>query len=380
VHLCRIENRWEELAEQYRLAPYASSDLNSMVMYVRSLGETGNHAALIELFDRVHRSSVQGWYPMGHLSLFAFCGQVEGLERLLSGALVDLPADVADFWRATARETAGRSEAAATLWQSLSHSPDAVVAQALSYRKHHPLLPCPPDLQRHVVVQEAMREMEHESRYGGLMEARGQRRVILLLMAVNVAMFMLEGWKGSSTDDATLQYLGALIPKNVLQGEWWRLITAMFLHAGWLHVTSNLIGLLVLGPFVESTLGGARCLLLYLLSGVGANAVFVVLSRHDPNEMLVGASGAIMGLAGASAAIVLRGWKKEGSAAARRGVGNIAAMLAMQVAFDFNVPGVSDLCHMLGFALGLISGFLLIPRRPMEGGPAARGCERVGHP
>jgi rhomboid protease GluP len=97
---------------------------------------------------------------------------------------------------------------------------------------------------------------------------------------------------GISTD--VLVRLGAKAP-YILAGQWWRLVTAMFLHAGLLHIGMNMWCLVDLGPQVESLFGTTKFTVLYLATGV---AGFVLSTWWSPFGVSVGASGAIMGLIG----------------------------------------------------------------------------------
>jgi rhomboid protease GluP len=200
-------------------------------------------------------------------------------------------------------------------------------------------------------------DAEHHVRYA---PARTPRNAVILLVVANVLMFSLELAGGGSMDEGSLMRLGALMPDLVVAGQAWRLLAAAFLHYGWLHLTMNMFALLVLGPYVESRLGSLRFLLLYLLVGVLDNALYVVLavSGHAAQELLVGASGAIMGLVGVSAAIFLRGWRQEKSSLARRNLFNMVFLVGLQSVFDLNVPQVSFLCHILGVLTGFGLGWL----------------------
>jgi rhomboid protease GluP len=95
-------------------------------------------------------------------------------------------------------------------------------------------------------------------------------------------------------DGQVLLQLGAKAP-YILAGQWWRLVTAMFLHAGLLHIGMNMWCLVDLGPEVESLFSTTKFTVLYLVTGV---AGFILSFLWSPNGMSVGASGAIMGLIG----------------------------------------------------------------------------------
>jgi rhomboid protease GluP len=121
-----------------------------------------------------------------------------------------------------------------------------------------------------------------------------------LLVGLNVVGFAVEVALGCSPTDPTVPQLraaGADFGVSVVEGEWWRPITAMFLHSGASHLVGNMIGLVTAGSVAEEVFGGTFFLVLYLASGLAAS--LVSLSTH-PMSTGVGASGAIFGVFGAT--------------------------------------------------------------------------------
>jgi membrane associated rhomboid family serine protease len=146
----------------------------------------------------------------------------------------------------------------------------------------------------------------------------------------------------------------ALAGPPVANGEWWRMITSMFLHGSIIHLGFNMYALWIFGPVIERRFGPARFLALYITSGLWGSAGALLLS---PNGYTVGASGAIFGLMGAFVAIA----KVQGA----RDLGGVGAMIAINLVFTFAIPGISIGGHLGGLAGGLICGaaFELIARR-----------------
>jgi rhomboid protease GluP len=183
-----------------------------------------------------------------------------------------------------------------------------------------------------------------------------------LLIGINLSVFALEINSGGSENLETLYQLGALVPQEVLAGEWWRLVSANFLHFGWIHLASNMLGLFFIGRFVELVLGFSRFLIAYLFSGIGSMLAFSILTRElgDYQQILVGASAAIMGLVGVMIAIAFSDWRKEKSRLAARRLNFIALIIGLQFLFDIANPQVSFLSHLLGLILGFIIGSILL--------------------
>jgi membrane associated rhomboid family serine protease len=179
--------------------------------------------------------------------------------------------------------------------------------------------------------------------------------VVLTLIIINIAVFILELLAGGSTNELTLHRLGELDTGSALyRHEYWRLLAALFLHYGPIHIFFNLFALLLLGPPLERQIGGALFFASYVLSGLGSSITVVLLTRLrllDPVQ-LVGASGCIMGVVGTWAGFLLR---HRHLPLARQRLRNIFVIVLLQLAFDVVTPQVSMSAH-LG---GLFTGFLL---------------------
>jgi len=120
------------------------------------------------------------------------------------------------------------------------------------------------------------------------------------LIALNVLVFLVNLAQGSSLNQVSgsLFVRWALyIPGGLDQGEWYRLITAAFLHASLIHLAMNMLILWIVGAPVEQAIGRGRFLALYFVSGLAGSAGALLLS---PNAITVGASGAIFGILGAA--------------------------------------------------------------------------------
>jgi membrane associated rhomboid family serine protease len=190
----------------------------------------------------------------------------------------------------------------------------------------------------------------------------GVTRVVAVLIALNLAMFVAQSLLGGSMNPVTLHRLGALEPYGVLaQGEYWRLVTALFLHYGPAHLLVNLFALYFFGPTLEEAIGSVRFAACYLISGVGSCGEIALLWRFGWLEMdqLVGASAAVMGIVGAWAGSLIRDRHLPHN---RRTLRGILVILMVQFVFDFLTPRVSMAAHITGLATGFVLGLLLSPR------------------
>ncbi len=153
------------------------------------------------------------------------------------------------------------------------------------------------------------------TRFGGM----SMWSVTTWLIAINVAVFLINGAVQQTVVDNDGYVLGRIHPINDLYGYFsvatavfhlqiWRFITFQFLHANFNHILFNMISLFFFGPIVESYLGSRRYLAFYLLCGIAGPAMYVVLWAlgfliHDPRVPLVGASAGIFGVLIAAAQI-----------------------------------------------------------------------------
>src|SRR5438477_412431 len=193
---------------------------------------------------------------------------------------------------------------------------------------------------------------------------------VLVLIFLNIAVFLFEISFGDWTDPGILRQLGALDPYAVVvQGEYWRLFTALFLHAGFAHLFFNLFALYVLGPPLERSIGALRFAACYLISGFGSSAGVVLLTMIGfvHAAQLVGASGCVMGIAGAWAGFLLR---HQHVPHARQRLTNIAMIVVIQVAFDLSTPQVSMAAHLCGLIAGFFAGLAIAPKKMSLKSPA----------
>ena len=185
---------------------------------------------------------------------------------------------------------------------------------------------------------------------------------VLTLIVINVLAFLWEISAGGWNDPDVLHRIGALEPYEVVKGEYWRLLTALFLHGGFLHLGFNLFALYVLGPPLERAIGTTRFAACYLISGVGSSVGVVALTALGfiQAAQVIGASGCIMGVVGAWAGFLLR---HRHAPLAKQRLANIGLIVAIQIAFDLSTPQVSMAAHMCGLASGFLLGLILGPRR-----------------
>ena len=166
------------------------------------------------------------------------------------------------------------------------------------------------------------------------------------LIALNVAIYLITVVQGAGIDSpgGALFDRMALFGPYVDRGDWWRLITAAFLHASIIHIGFNMFALWVIGGPVEHYLGRTRYLGLYLVSGLAGSAGALL---QDPRAVTVGASGAIFGILGA---MLILEWQLTGRLA-----GNAMTWIVINLVIGFAVPGISWGAHIGGLVGGILA-------------------------
>jgi rhomboid protease GluP len=275
------------------------------------------------------------------------------------------PSDIHQFWIGTAELAAGNiAPATAQLTDLRYRTKDSCIQQDIDWRLSQPL----PDLAKlssldWASIAQMESELIQDARYGNQTPTTARTPITNLLIAVNVLVFGLELFVRArfGDDDASIRHLGELATPLVINGQWWRIITANFLHEGILHLGMNMLALLYLGKFVEYRLGSWRYLLAYTIAGIGSMVTITYISTHWlPQPPTIGASGAIMGMLGVIGAIHLSGWRQTKVAAAGRQFQAVLFSVGFQLVFDITNGRTSIIGHFSGLTIGFLVGLLLL--------------------
>ena len=160
---------------------------------------------------------------------------------------------------------------------------------------------------------------------------------------------------------------GQTVLHGVAAGEWYRLVTAMFLHYGVLHLLLNMYALWILGRELEGVLGRLRFIVLYVLAGLGGNVAAYVLS--PPNQAVAGASTAVFGLMAATFVILRR---------LKLSVAPILPVIVINVIFTFAVPNISWAGHLGGLLVGgIVAAIMAYAPRERRNLVQGVGCAMV---
>jgi membrane associated rhomboid family serine protease len=193
------------------------------------------------------------------------------------------------------------------------------------------------------------------------------------LVAANVLVYLITVGQGGGLNQPGGQAFerGALVGVLVADGDWYRLVSAMFLHASVIHLAFNMLALWWLGSVVEQALGTWRYLLIYFASGLAGSAGALLLS--GPLAITVGASGAIYGILGA---LLILEYLSTGRLA-----GPALTLIVLNLAITLTIPNISIGGHVGGLVGGVLATLALTQVRRVTRsalvGPALVGLVAV---
>lgn len=186
--------------------------------------------------------------------------------------------------------------------------------------------------------------------------------MVYVLIAVTVLVYLLQ--EGSRFLTGGLDYpvaFGAKVNEFILQGELWRLLTPMLLHASLIHIGVNMYSLYALGPALEKHYGHWRFLALYIISGFAGNVVSFMFTQ----AVSLGASTAIFGLVGAYGVFLYQNRQLLGEAA-QRGLRSIITVAGINLLIGMT-GGFDNWGHIGGLVSGTAFAWLAGPVMAIKG-------------
>ena len=200
---------------------------------------------------------------------------------------------------------------------------------------------------------------EQRRRHRGYQEAGLGRRTVFgarlsqsvlvtqVILAVNVLVYLFTAFQAQSVNgndaSAVFQRGSLYVTATLGNNEWWRVLTSGFLHFGPIHIAVNMFSLWMMGRALEQVCGRGRYLALYFISMLGASTAVLVFDESSPPT--VGASGALFGLMGAYAVLVLK---------LRLNPTGLIITLALNAFITFGIPGISIYAHVGGLVTGAL--------------------------
>ena len=166
------------------------------------------------------------------------------------------------------------------------------------------------------------------------------------LILINIVIWLCMILYLNRFSDVKLLEVGGLVHFNVVHGEWYRLISSMFLHFNFEHILMNMLSLFIFGKIVESIIGSWRMLIIYIISGLYGN--FVSLS-FNTSTISVGASGAIFGLIGSIFVIMYLSKNFN-----KKMIGQLLIALVVLIVFSLFMSNINIMAHLGGFISGVL--------------------------
>jgi rhomboid protease GluP len=189
--------------------------------------------------------------------------------------------------------------------------------------------------------------------------------VTMLLIVANIVFFVRQLMNGALEDSESIIAAGAISRPHILQGEVWRLVSAMFLHGSFDHLIGNCIALYILGMACEHGFGMFRMLLIYFIAGLGGSVLSVAMNPGPS----IGASGAIFGIMGAVICFFYR--YRDVIHLRDKRIGTVLAIwAAFQIGMGFLSPQIDNFAHIGGFIVGAATVLIIRPVRCLR---AAKG-------
>jgi rhomboid protease GluP len=356
--------------------------------YLRCLGELGDLTGLLQGLARfepglAQRGGVQSLH-LCRMQALAFCGQPELVRLMFDRLLPKFAPEIRRFWVATAELAAGNSQLAREQLAVLQQQHPSLYAP-IAWRLAQPPAPELP-ASAQALLSQLCQTVQQELLYRAKPLASWKTTpVTWTLIGLNVMVFALsflypqllilqDRYAPDLAVPTVLLYpvmmfeQGGMMPDRFFAGEGWRALSGIFLHAGWIHLGANMLGLYVLGGIVEPILGGRKFTIAYFWSGLGSMVVVaaIAMARQEPHQFIVGASGAIMGLVGVMGAAYFKEWRRYRAPLAGQRLRSVVLLILLQTGADLITPHVSIAGHLAGLGLGVLAGLVLArPRGAM---------------
>ncbi|KUO62740.1 MAG: rhomboid family intramembrane serine protease [Gracilibacter sp. BRH_c7a] len=175
--------------------------------------------------------------------------------------------------------------------------------------------------------------------------------ITYIFILIILVVFLLMTLAGGTTKTHVLILFGAKVNPLIEAGQYWRLLTSIFIHIGFTHLLFNTYALYILGKYSEKIFGHGKLVMLFLVSGLSGSVLSYLMSPH----LSAGASGAIFGLLGA---IVIYGWNNQFLRSSGL-ITNLMVILGINLMLGMILPGLDNYAHLGGLIGGSSLGAVL---------------------
>lgn len=308
------------------------------------------------------RDDASLWIHRARVMFLALAGRIDAVRALVAPRQArHMSLAARSYWMAVAHEHHGdRVEATQAYERARSRSrgrPRELIDGALAKLGAHPetLRTELDDLASEVVARIEAAPLPAPIAVTRSHGPRATWTLTAILLAVSATVSIAVG---ETSDLGVLARAGALARGMVDSGEWWRVVSCVFIHCGTLHLVLNAIGLLIVGWLAEDLFGSVRLIALFAVAGIGG-AVASYLATTDGTS--AGASGAVFGLLGA-VFLEITLHRRHYRAQWKQGLwGGLAIVTVCQLGFGFAYPVIDQWAHGVGLAAGALLGAVLSP-------------------
>ena len=198
------------------------------------------------------------------------------------------------------------------------------------------------------------KNIKESEKSNNMFSKKNDKIMTIIFAVINIIVFALMYIIGNGSENkATLLKFGANMGMLTKNGDYYRLITCAFLHIGVVHLLCNLYSLFIIGQNIEYFFGKLKFVLIYFYSAITAS-LFVLIFQSD-NTITAGASGAIFGLMGA---LLYFGYTYRGYIG-NKIISSALTVIAINLAYGFVHPGISNAAHIGGLVGGLAISYML---------------------
>lgn len=383
--------QWESIIEAYEgIRAEGGSPGALLPAAARAYAEMGQFQHAVACFSEA--KVVDQNLPLNSLALqllpfFSLVGaihQTEALVSILAHNKKDFPEHTQLYWRGRCQLANGEFEKAKELLLKAKASSnskifqDRIDTQLLLIENREQSPPCSlPQNEKDSLITGLWKGFSRAAFVQEIISPRRKSITVIALCAILIALFAItDMWHVAAifdprkvsefaivTDSITNSIMNtcALDPSKALSGQYWRFFTYLFLHANETHILLNIIGLYWFGRVAENIFGTTRFLAIYIVGGLLSGVVHALLS---PDQIAVGASGAIMAMFGAVGAGIFRLKNKIPDSIWKFQLSWLGGLALAQIVLDQLIPHVAAFAHLGGMVSGFAIGMLLSIRTP----------------
>jgi len=360
-----IINKYESLKQNghnisNRLALYASraySECGQFIQAAQCLNEINEPKSTNEIYSL--SATLLPFYCLSGAKI-----ETEQLLRLMANYKYNLPDYIKNYWLGRLALAQNNSTQADYYFDAaLSKAPKLPSWQKrIGDKKGQLPSPVSTDHNSVVSVEPLLQNLKSSMAAQELISPKSGYLAVISLIAIIILVFFLANSyslfpnRVTSIIELSCYNYGILVPSNVLSGEYWRLLTFLFLHAHLMHVLLNVMALFWLGKIVERVYGLGNFLLIYFISGIMSGIISIAFS---PNLSAIGASGAIMGIFGAVGTGIFRLKNTLPESIRRKQLTLMTSLLVFQLIIDQIIPHIDAGAHLGGLITGIALGLLL---------------------